>query len=127
MNNPNVTIFDHPLISHKISLLRDVNTGVKQFRELIEEIATLMGYEALRDLPTKEVTVETPITTTVTRVIADKKLTLVPILRAGLGMVSGMLSLVPSAKVTSDSTATTKPYSPRNTIANFRRISPSAT
>lgn len=98
MNN-NVTVFDHPLIHHKISLLRDESTGVKQFRELIEEIAMLMGYEALRDLPTKQVTVKTPITTTTTKVIAEKKLTLVPILRAGLGMVSGILALVPSAKV----------------------------
>lgn len=95
----NVTVFDHPLIHHKISLLRDETTGVKQFRELVEEIAMLMGYEALRDLPTKEITVKTPITTTITKVIADKKLTLVPILRAGLGMVSGILALVPSAKV----------------------------
>jgi len=95
----NVTVFDHPLIHHKISLLRDESTGVKQFRELIEEIAMLMGFEALRDLPTKEITVKTPITTTVTKVIAEKKLTLVPILRAGLGMVSGLLALVPSAKV----------------------------
>lgn len=95
----NVTIFEHPLITHKISLLRDERTGVKQFRELIEEISMLMGYEVLRDLPLKEVQVKTPITTTTTRIIADKKLTLVPILRAGLGMVSGILSLVPSAKV----------------------------
>lgn len=95
----NVTVFDHPLIHHKISLLRNEETGVKQFRELIEEIAMLMGYEALRDLPTKEVNVKTPITTTKVKVIAEKKLTIVPILRAGLGMVSGMLALVPSAKV----------------------------
>lgn len=97
--NDNVIIFDHPLIHHKISLLRDENTGVKQFRELIEEISMLMGYEALRDLPTTEITVKTPITTTTTKVLADKKLTLVPILRAGLGMVNGLLALVPSAKV----------------------------
>lgn len=94
-----VTVFDHPLIHHKISLLRDENTGVKQFRELIEEIAMLMGFEALRDLPVKEIIVKTPITTTKTKVIAEKKLTLVPILRAGLGMVGGLLALVPSAKV----------------------------
>lgn len=97
--NSNVTVFDHPLITHKISLLRDEKTGSKQFRELIEEIATLMAYEALRDLPTKEVEIQTPITKTTTKVIAGKKLAIVPILRAGLGMVQGILALVPSAKV----------------------------
>ena len=94
-----VTIFDHPLITHKISILRDEKTGSKQFRELIEEIAMLMGYEALRDLPTEYVEIKTPITTTRAKMIAGKKLAIVPILRAGLGMVSGILSLVPSAKV----------------------------
>ena len=94
-----VTIFDHPLITHKISILRDERTGSKQFRELIEEIAMLMGYEALRDLPTEYVEIKTPITTTKAKMIAGKKLAIVPILRAGLGMVSGLLSLVPSAKV----------------------------
>lgn len=94
-----VTIFDHPLITHKISILRDEKTGSKQFRELIEEIAMLMGYEALRDLPTEYVEIKTPITTTKAKMIAGKKLAIVPILRAGLGMVSGILSLVPSAKV----------------------------
>ena len=94
-----VTIFDHPLITHKISILRDERTGSKQFRELIEEIAMLMGYEALRDLPTEYVEIKTPITTTKAKMIAGKKLAIVPILRAGLGMVSGILSLVPSAKV----------------------------
>ena len=94
-----VVIFDHPLISHKISILRDVNTGSKQFRELVEEIAMLMGYEALRDLPTEYVEVKTPITTTKSKMISGKKLAIVPILRAGLGMVEGMLALVPSAKV----------------------------
>ena len=97
--NSNVTVFDHPLITHKISLLRDAKTGSKQFRELIEEIATLMAYEALRDLPMKEVEIETPITKTTTKIIAGKKLAIVPILRAGLGMVDGILALVPSAKV----------------------------
>lgn len=97
--NSNVTVFDHPLITHKISLLRDVQTGSKQFRELIEEIATLMAYEALRDLPTKEIEIQTPITKTTTKVISGKKLAIVPILRAGLGMVGGILALVPSAKV----------------------------
>ncbi len=95
----NVTVFDHPLITHKISILRDEKTGSKQFRELIEEIAMLMGYEAMRDLPMETVTVKTPITTTKTKMIAGKKLAIVPILRAGLGMVDGILALVPSAKV----------------------------
>ncbi len=94
-----VTIFDHPLITHKISLLRDVNTGSKQFRELIEEIAMLMGYEALRDLPMEYVDIKTPITETRVKMLAGKKIAIVPILRAGLGMVEGILSLVPSAKV----------------------------
>ena len=95
----NVTILDHPLIQHKISLLRDKSTGTNEFRSLIEEIAMLMGYEALRDLPLKEVQVETPIETCITPMVAGKKLAVVPILRAGLGMVNGILSLAPSAKV----------------------------
>lgn len=95
----NVTIFDHPLIQHKISILRDKKTGTNEFRSLIEEIAMLMGYEALRDLPIKEVEVETPIEKCMTPMIAGKKLAVVPILRAGLGMVNGLLALVPSAKV----------------------------
>ncbi|MBE6681803.1 MAG: uracil phosphoribosyltransferase [Ruminococcaceae bacterium] len=94
-----VVIFDHPLISHKISILRDVNTGSKQFRELVEEIAMLMGYEALRDLPTEYVEVKTPITTTKSKMITGKKVAIVPILRAGLGMVEGILALIPTAKV----------------------------
>ena len=94
-----ITVFDHPLISHKISILRNEATGSKQFRELIEEIAMLMGYEALRDLPTELVEIQTPITQTKQKMLAGKKLAIVPILRAGLGMVNGMLSLVPSAKV----------------------------
>lgn len=96
-NNP--IVFNHPLISHKISLLRDVSTGNMQFRQLVEEIATLMGYEALRDLPTELVEIRTPITTTHQPVIAGKKLAIVPILRAGLGMVNGIHALVPAAKV----------------------------
>lgn len=95
----NTTIFDHPLISHKITLLRDIKTGNKQFRELVEEIAMLMGYEALRDLPTEKVEITTPITKTMAPVIAGKKLAIVPILRAGLGMVNGIHALVPAAKV----------------------------
>lgn len=94
-----IVIFDHPLITHKISILRDENTGSKQFRELIEEIARLMGFEAMRDLPTELVEIKTPITTTKQKMIAGEKMALVPILRAGLGMVNGILSLVPFAKV----------------------------
>ncbi len=95
----NVIILDHPLIQHKISMLRDKNTGTNEFRSLTEEIAMLMGYEALRDLPVEDVEVETPIEKCMTPMLAGKKLAVVPILRAGLGMVSGILSLVPSAKV----------------------------
>ena len=94
----NVKIFDHPLITHKISILRDKNTCQKEFRELVEEIAMLMGYEALRGLKTKDIQIETPVATTVKPVIADK-ITIVPILRAGLGMVNGILALMPTAKV----------------------------
>ncbi len=95
----NVIIMDHPLIQHKISRLRDKNTGTNEFRTLVSEIAMLMGFEALRDLPTELVEIETPIETTKQPMIAGKKLAIVPILRAGLGMVDGMLNLVPSAKV----------------------------
>ena len=95
----NVHIIDHPLIQHKISMLRDRHTGTAEFRALIEEIAMLMAYEALRDLPLEEIEVETPIETCMTPVIAGKKLAVVPILRAGLGMVNGILALVPTAKV----------------------------
>ena len=95
----NVFIMDHPLIQHKISMLRNKNTGTNEFRKLIEEIAVLMGYEALRDLPLEEVEVETPIETCMTPMISGKKLAVVPVLRAGLGMVNGILALVPSARV----------------------------
>ena len=95
----NVTFFDHPLLQHKISMLRDENTGTNEFRKLVEEIAMLMGYEALRDLPTEDVEIKTPIETCQTPMISGKKLAIVPILRAGLGMVNGILALVPSAKV----------------------------
>ena len=94
-----VTIFDHPLIQHKTTILRDVNTTNKEFRELVEEITMLMCYEALRDLPLEEVEIETPITKTKQKLIKGKKLAVVPILRAGLGMVNGLLNLIPSAKV----------------------------
>ena len=98
-NYANLTIMTHPLIKHKISILRDVNTGSKQFRELIEEIAILIAFEATRDIPLCEKEVETPICKTMSSVISGKKLTVIPVLRAGLGMVSGVLSLLPSAKV----------------------------
>lgn len=94
-----IMIMDHPLIKHKITRLRDKATGTNEFRSLVNEIAMLMGYEALRDLPTKLETVETPIETCESPVIAGRKLAVVPILRAGLGMTNGILSLVPSAKV----------------------------
>ncbi|MCR4673705.1 MAG: uracil phosphoribosyltransferase [Lachnospiraceae bacterium] len=95
----NVKIMDHPLIQHKISMLRDKNTGTNEFRTLVEEIATLMGFEALRDLPLEDVEIETPIETCMTPMIAGKKLAVVPILRAGLGMVEGITNLVPTAKI----------------------------
>ena len=95
----NVTIMTHPLIQHKISLLRDKNTGTNEFRKLVEEIAMLEGFVALGDLPVEDVEVETPIETCMTPMIAGRKLAVVPILRAGLGMVNGILELVPSAKV----------------------------
>ena len=92
-------IFDHPLIQHKISLLRNKNTGSKEFRELVGEVSMLMCYEATRDLPLKEVEIETPVALAKTKVIAGRKLTFVPILRAGIGMLDGVLSMVPAAKV----------------------------
>jgi len=95
----NVTVLNHPLIQHKTTILRQTTTTNKVFRELIEEITMLMCYEALRDLPLEDVKVKTPITETTQKMIKGKKLAIVPILRAGLGMVGGMLDLVPSAKV----------------------------
>lgn len=95
----NVFVMDHPLIQHKLTFLRDASTGTKHFRELVEEIATLMCYEATRNLPLMDVETVTPMQKTTTKVIAGRKLAFVPILRAGLGMVDGMLNLVPSAKV----------------------------
>lgn len=89
----------HPLIQHKLSILRDKNTGAKEFREVAKEISMLMGYEVTRDLPLEEVEIETPVCKTMTKVIAGRKLGIVPILRAGLGMVDGFLSLLPAAKV----------------------------
>ena len=92
-------ILDHPLVQHKVSLLRDKSTGTKEFKELVGEIAMLLCYEATRDLPTKEVEIETPIAVAKSHVLAGRKLALVPILRAGMGMLDGMLSLIPAAKV----------------------------
>lgn len=95
----NVFINSHPLVQHKISLLRDKNTGTYEFRSLVGEIGMLMGYEALSDLPTEEIEITTPIETCKTPVISGRKLAIVPILRAGLGMVDGITALVPSAKI----------------------------
>lgn len=95
----NVNIINHPLVKHKITLMRDEKIGTREFRILVEEVAMLMGYEAMRDLPTEDVEVKTPITTRKLPMLCGKKLAIVPILRAGLGMVSGLLALVPSAKV----------------------------
>ncbi|PWM38021.1 MAG: uracil phosphoribosyltransferase [Clostridiales bacterium] len=92
-------ILDHPLIQHKISLMRDKNTGSKEFRELITEVTMLMCFEATRDLPLKEVEIETPIALAKTKVISGRKLAFVPILRAGMGMLDGVLKLLPAAKV----------------------------
>lgn len=92
-------IIDHPLITHKLSIMRNKKTGSKDFRELLEEIAMLMGYELTRDLPLENVEIETPIQRTQAKMISGKKLAIVPILRAGLGMVDGLLSLIPVAKV----------------------------
>ena len=92
-------VFDHPLIQHKLAILRDKNTSVKEFREIVGEIAMLMCYEATRDLPLEEVEIETPVAPAKVKRIAGKKLAIIPILRAGLGMVDGMVALIPSAKV----------------------------
>lgn len=94
-----VFTFDHPLIQHKLTLLRSKETGPKEFRELADEISTLMAYEVTRDMPTREVEIETPIQTMTASKIAGKKLGIVPILRAGLGMLDGVLKLIPTAKV----------------------------
>lgn len=95
----NVTVFDHPLIQHKLSIMRDKDTSSKVFRELVSEVAMLMCYEATRDLPLEEVTIETPVAPAKAKRISGKKLAVVPILRAGLGMVDGMLTMIPNAKV----------------------------
>ncbi len=95
----NVYVLDHPLIQHKLAILRNRETPVKEFRELIGEVAGLMCYEATRNLPTREVSVQTPVATAKCRMLAGKKLAIVPVLRAGLGMVDTMVSLIPSAKI----------------------------
>ncbi len=95
----NVVVFDHPLIKHKLTFIRDKNTGSKEFRELVTEVSMLMGYEVTRDLPLEEIEIETPLTKMKSEVISGKKVGLIPILRAGLGMVDGMLSLLPAARV----------------------------
>ena len=94
-----VHVLDHPLIQHKLAILRNENTGVKEFRELISEIAGLMCYEATRNLPTEEVEVKTPVAVAKCRMLSGKKLAIVPVLRAGLGMVDSMVDLIPSAKI----------------------------
>ncbi|PQD96110.1 uracil phosphoribosyltransferase [Pradoshia eiseniae] len=94
-----VYVFDHPLIQHKLTYIRDKNTGTKEFRELVDEVATLMAFEITRDLPLEEVEIETPVGKATSKTIAGKKVALVPILRAGLGMVDGMLKIIPAAKV----------------------------
>jgi uracil phosphoribosyltransferase len=95
----NLHIIDHPLVQHKISLLRDKNTGTKEFRELVSEIAMLICYEATRDLPLKEIELETPLAVARTKIISGRKLAFIPILRAGLGMTEGVTTLVPAAKI----------------------------
>ena len=95
----NVHVLDHPLIQHKLAILRNKKTSVKEFRELVGEIAGLMCYEATRNLPTREVEVQTPVATAKCRMLSGKKLAIVPVLRAGLGMVDNMVELIPSAKI----------------------------
>ena len=95
----NLHVIDHPLITHKLSIMRNRKTGSKDFRELLNEIAMLMGYEVFRDLPLEEITIETPITKMKAKMVSGRKLAIVPILRAGLGMVDGLQNLVPVAKV----------------------------
>ena len=121
-----VEIVDHPLIQHKISLLRDRNTGTKEFRDLVSEIAMLLCYEATRDLPTEEVEVETPVALARTKVLAGRKLALVPILRAGLGMVDGMLNLIPAAKVGHIGMSAPQPASSAAPVQTDRQYSASS-
>ncbi|MDC3411789.1 uracil phosphoribosyltransferase [Aquibacillus sp. 3ASR75-11] len=95
----NVYVLDHPLIQHKLTYIRNKSTGTKEFRELVDEVAALMAFEITRDLPLEEITVETPVTEAKTKILAGKKIGLIPILRAGLGMVDGILRLIPAARV----------------------------
>ncbi|MCM1524300.1 MAG: uracil phosphoribosyltransferase [Ruminococcus sp.] len=99
MANLNYTVIDHPLVQHKLSLMRDVNTGSKEFRELVSETSMLMCYEAMRDLPVKEVDIQTPLGISRSKVISGRKIAFVPILRSGLGMVDGVMNLIPAAKI----------------------------
>ncbi len=94
-----VYVFDHPLIQHKLTYIRDKNTGTKEFRELVDEVATLMAFEITREMPVEEIEIETPVTVAKTKVLSGKKIAIVPILRAGIGMVDGVLNLIPAAKV----------------------------
>ncbi|MBJ7618835.1 uracil phosphoribosyltransferase [Weissella confusa] len=94
-----LTVFDHPLIQHKLTIIRDKNVGTKEFREIVDEIASLMAYEVTRDLPVEDVEVETPVAKTTQKQLAGKKLAIVPILRAGLGMVDGIMKLIPAARI----------------------------
>ncbi len=94
-----VYVFDHPLIQHKLTYIRDKNTGTKEFRELVDEVSTLMAFEITRDMPLEEIEIDTPVTTAKTKVLSGKKIAIVPILRAGIGMVDGVLKLIPAAKV----------------------------
>lgn len=94
-----VHLINHPLIQHKLTLIRDINTGSKQFRELVEEVSMLMAYEVTRDFPLEEIEVETPLCRTKAKIISGKKVGIIPILRAGLGMVNGVLNLIPAARV----------------------------
>ncbi|MDX8047635.1 uracil phosphoribosyltransferase [Gracilibacillus sp. S3-1-1] len=95
----NVHVLDHPLIQHKLTYIRKNDTGTKEFRALVDEVSMLMAFEITRDLPLEDITIQTPVTEAVTKVISGKKIGLIPILRAGLGMVDGMLKLIPAAKV----------------------------
>ncbi|MBU8730585.1 MULTISPECIES: uracil phosphoribosyltransferase [Cytobacillus] len=94
-----VYVFDHPLIQHKLTYIREKSTGTKEFRELVDEVATLMAFEITRDMPLEEITIETPVSTMKSSVLAGKKIGIIPILRAGIGMVDGILKLIPAAKV----------------------------
>lgn len=95
----NVFVIDHPLIQHKLTYIRDKNTGTKEFRELVDEVATLMAFEITRDMPLEEIEIETPVSKAKAKILSGKKLGIVPILRAGIGMVDGVLKLIPAAKV----------------------------